>query len=156
MCAHGFARFAAHATFEQACAHGLSLDAQALADWTAYQDDPVSLLDQPVSALVVPVAYSYDAMAAFPNGYFTCDLGPDQNYAVARHFCREHGYELVGIGAAYLGLLRPAPPDAAQAAAIAGDFCALYNARGRAREALAAAVIEGIAGRTHLWLRYIE
>lgn len=156
VCAHGFARFASHATFEQACAHGLTLDTQPLQEWTAFQDDPVSLLDQPVSALLVPVAYTYDALAAFPNGYFTCDLGPDQTFAVARHFCREHGYDLIGIGASYLGLLRDAPPDAARAEAIAADACALYNARGHDRQALAAAVIEGVAGRRHLWLRYTE
>ncbi|WP_144637430.1 DUF4253 domain-containing protein [Bordetella genomosp. 13] len=156
VCAHGFARFTAQASFAHACGHGLTLDAQALEEWTRFQDDPIALLDQPVSALVVPADCSYDTLAAFPNGYFTCDLGPDQTYAVARHFCREHGYELIGIGASYLGLLRDAPPDAARAEAVADDVCALYNARGRERQALAAAVIEGIAGRTHLWLRYTE
>lgn len=156
VCAYGYERFVAHATFEQACAHGLAMDPEALEEWTTFQDDPVALLDQPLSALVVPVVHSYEALAAFPNGYFGCDLGPHHCFAVARHFCRQHGYELIGSGASYLGLLRHAPPDAERAEAIATDVCALYNARGRARQALAAAVVEGIAGRRHLWLRYTE
>ncbi|BBP64489.1 hypothetical protein PHLH5_20300 [Pseudomonas sp. Cab53] len=151
-----FMNLVAATSFQDACAHGLTLDTTALQEWEAYQQDPVSLLDQPLSALVVPVEQSYQALAAFPNGYFTCDLDPAQNFAVARHFALTHGYELIGVGASYLGYLRAEPPAPEEALAVAADFCALYNTRDEDRETVIARVMAAINGRTHLWLRYVE
>jgi hypothetical protein len=156
ICLHNFRKHTAAVSFNDACAHGLTLDDEALEEWTGYQNDPVSLLDQPVSALVVPVEPAHDALAAFPNGYFECDLGPALNLAVARHLHDAHGYALVGVGASYLGYLRATSPDATEARAIAADLCALYNASDEDRAALADAFAQGIAGRTHLWVRYVE
>lgn len=156
ICLHNFRKHTAAVSFNDACAHGLTLDDEALEEWTGYQNDPVSLLDQPVSALVVPVEPAHDALAAFPNGYFECDLGPALNLAVARHLHDAHGYTLMGVGASYLGYLRATSPDATEARAIAADLCALYNASDENRAALADAFAQGIAGRTHLWVRYVE
>lgn len=98
VCLHNFRKLTAAVSFADACAHGLTLDDEALQEWAGFQRDPVSLLDQPVSALVVPVAHAHDALAAFPNGYFSCDLGPALNSAVARHLHEVHGYALMGVG----------------------------------------------------------
>ncbi|WP_256679407.1 hypothetical protein [Pseudomonas sp. Fl4BN1] len=151
-----FVEQAAATSFADACAHGLTLDEHALQEWIDYQDNPVSLLDQPLSALLVPVEHSCEALAAFPNGYFTSDLGPAQNFAVARHFALSHGYELMGVGASYLGFLRAEPPGLSVANAVATDFCALYNTLEEHRETLVSVVTKAIAARTHLWLRYVE
>ena len=150
------AELVAGSSFEDACAHGLTLDQPALQEWMDYQDNPVSLLDQPLSALLVPVEHACQALAAFPNGYFSCDLGPAQNYALARHFAQAHGYELMGVGASYLGFLRAAPADLHVANAVAKDFCALYNTPDENRQAVISAVVQAIRERTHLWLRYVE
>ncbi|MDQ0034425.1 hypothetical protein J2W30_002180 [Variovorax boronicumulans] len=156
ICLHNFKKLIASASFAEACAHGLTLNDESLQEWIGYQNDPVSLLDQPLSALIVPVAHAHEALAAFPNGYFSCDLDPEANCAVARHLSSVHGYELIGVGAAYLGFLRSSAPDASEASAIAADLCALYNARDNNRRALADAFAQGIAGRTYLWVRYVE
>ncbi|WP_419735539.1 hypothetical protein [Pseudomonas sp. COR18] len=156
ICRRNFTRRVADGSFEDACAHGLTLDDEAIREWVAYQDDPVALLDQPLSALLVPVEHSSQALAAFPNGYFACDLGPAQNHAVARHFSLTQGYELIGVGAAYLGFLRAEPADAAVAGAVAKDFCALYNVTEEKRQALVPVFAQAICGRRHLWLRYVE
>ncbi|MEZ2299151.1 hypothetical protein [Variovorax sp. RCC_210] len=50
ICLHNFRKHTAAVSFEDACAHGLTLDDEALEEWTGYQRDPLSLLDQPVSA----------------------------------------------------------------------------------------------------------
>lgn len=154
ICLRNFRAAVAPATFEGACAHGLALDEQALQEWLDYQQHPVTLLDQPVSALVVPVEQSYDTLAAFPNGYFTSDLDPAQNHAVARQLAQNHGYELMGVGASYLGFWRAQAADAALAQALAQDLCALYNVADRPR--MAAVFAEAIIGRAHVWLRYTE
>jgi hypothetical protein len=152
--ARNFARAVADASFANACDHGLTLDDEGWAEWTQFQDDPVSLLDQPLSAMLVPAAQGHDALAAFPNGYFVCDLRPALTTAVARHFTQVHGYELIGIGASYLGLLRAAPPDAATIGPIAADFCSLYTMSGQTSRLNE--VARAIVGRSHLWLRYTE
>lgn len=151
-----FAKLASAATFADACQHGLTLDQEGFDEWLACQEDVVSLLDQPLSALVVPAERASDALAAFPNGYFTSDLGPGLNAAVARHFSQAHGYELMGVGASYLGFLRETPPDEPAAQAIATDFCALYNVSDDARGAFMIAVQQAIVNRQWLWLRYTE
>lgn len=156
LCFRNFTNRVATTSFEDACAHGLTLDEQGVQEWVGAQENPVSLLDQPLSALLVPVEQTYEALAAFPNGYFTCDLGPAQNFAVARHFALTHGYELMGIGASYLGFLRTTPPDLSVAKAVAVDFCALYNISNEQWPSLISTVTQAIAGRTYLWLRYVE
>ncbi|UUQ65839.1 hypothetical protein NLK61_04085 [Pseudomonas fuscovaginae UPB0736] len=156
ICLRNFTQLIATVSFEDACAHGLTLDEEAIQEWIRYQDDPVSLLDQPLSALLVPVEHSALALAAFPNGYFTCDLSPAQNHAVAQHLALAHGYELIGVGAAYLGFLRAEPADASVADAVARDFCALYNVTEENRQALVSVFSQAISDRRHLWLRYVE
>lgn len=156
ICLRNFTALASRSSFEDACAHGLTLDDEAIREWVAYQDDPVALLDPPLCALLVPVEHSSQALAAFPNGYFSGDLGPAQNHAVARHFTLRHGYELIGVGAAYLGFLRAEPADTAVADAVAEDFCALYNVSEENRQALAPVFAQAISGRRHVWLRYVE
>lgn len=156
ICVRNFAALTAGASFSDACSHGLTLDAEGVAQWVGYQQEPLALLDQPVSALVVPVAQASEALSAFPNGYFSCDLGPVHNFAVARHLAQHHGYQLIGVGAAYLGFLRAAPADPDTARAVAADFCALYNVTDEQREGLAATVAQAVLGRTYLWLRYVE
>lgn len=156
ICYRNFMNLVAATSFEDACAHGLTLDQQAMQEWIGYQSNPVSLLDQPLSALLVPVQHSCQALAAFPNGYFTSDLDPAKNFAVARHFSEAYGYELMGVGASYIGFIHAEPSDRCLANAVARDFCALYNTGDEDLQARISEVAQAISGRTYLWLRYVE
>ncbi|MCD5996206.1 DUF4253 domain-containing protein [Pseudomonas sp. CDFA 602] len=155
-CFRNFVKLVGAVSFQDACAHGLTLDEQTLKEWMDYQENPVSLFDQPLSALLVPVQHSFQALTAFPNGYFASDLDPAKNFAVARHFSEVHGFELMGVGASYIGFIRAEPPDTGVANLVARDFCALYNMSGENLSARISAVAQAIYGRTHLWLRYVE
>ena len=156
ICVRNFAALTAGVSFNDACAHELTLDAEGLAEWVGYQQQPLALLDQPLAALVVPVAEACEALAAFPNGYFSADLGPAHNFAVARHLAQHHGYQLIGVGAAYLGFLRDAPASPDTARAVAADFCALYNVTDEQQAGFCATVAQAVLGRAYLWLRYVE
>jgi hypothetical protein len=149
-------RLAAGLGFADACGFGLTIDGSALDKWCGFQRDPLTLLEKVVFAVIVPARTGEEAFAAFPNGYFSCDLSPPLNLAVIRHFHTAHGYDLIGMGASYLGLWRETPPDETAAAAIADDFRLLYNVGDAAWGAMRPRVIEAIAGRSHLWLRYSE
>ncbi|HWU94747.1 MAG TPA: hypothetical protein VN029_04070, partial [Sphingomonas sp.] len=75
----------------------------------------------------VPVTQAADALAAFPNGYFSCDLDPFESHALARHLEAEHGLGLFGVGASYLGFRSTAPLDAGAAARLAADVARFYE-----------------------------
>jgi hypothetical protein len=154
--ARNFAAICDGVGFGEACDFGLTLDEEGMDEWIAAQDDPISLLDQPVSALVVPAQFGEEAIAAFPNGYFTCDLGPALNAAVARHFRQAHGYDVIGIGASYLGLWRSAPPVGTALEAVAADFRALYNMTDSVWSGRQPRITAAIGSGSHLWLRYTE
>lgn len=156
ICVRNFTALVAKVSFQDACDFGLTLDEAGLQAWIRYQQEPVSLLEQPLSAIVVPVEHAALALAAFPNGYFEPDLGPEQNHAVAQHFADSHGYELIGVGASYLGFLRAEPADSSVAQALADDLCALYNTPDEQRSLRATTFAKAIEGRRYLWLRYVE
>jgi hypothetical protein len=76
---------------------------------------------------IVPVAMAADALCAFPNGYFTCDLSPFENHALARHLEERYGYALFGIGASYIGFLKTRALTGEEGAALAADLCSLFS-----------------------------
>lgn len=101
----------------------------------------------------VPVTAAADALAAFPNGYFSSDLDPLQNHALARHLEAEHGLALMGVGASYLGFVRPCPLSAAEAAVLADDLVSLHA---EAPDDAAALLAAALVGKDWLLLRYSE
>jgi hypothetical protein len=106
-----------------------------------------------VQFLFVPVTSAADALAAFPNGYFSADLNPLQNHALARHLEERYGLALMGVGASYLGFVRDGPLSPDEAAALAEDLVSLHaEAPPFAAERLAGA----LAGKDWLLLRYTE
>lgn len=101
----------------------------------------------------VPVVRAADALAAFPNGYFTSDLSPMQNYALAKHLEDAHGFALFGVGASYLGFCRDSPLDHDDARSLAITMTQLYaNCPAGAADAFAQAMV----GRDVLIVRYTE
>lgn len=71
-------------------------------------DDDVYALEREKVCFVqfVPVQSAPEALAAYPNGYFSDDLNPFQNYAISKHLNESFGLELFGVGATYLGFMR--------------------------------------------------
>lgn len=149
---------AANVGFEEACGvlywEGGSEDGPKFPDTLILDPDRAMLRDlREVHIQFVPVSAAADALAAFPNGYFTCDLNPMQNYAIAQHFEQEHAMALFGVGASNLGFIRRSPFSHLEAVAIARDIVKLYqDAPGDAVERLAKA----LEGKDWLLLRYSE
>lgn len=77
------------------------------------QDNPDAVLDRKETYIqAVPVEHAWEAVAAFPNGYFHGDFNPMENVVLARHLEQSFGYALFGIGASYLAFRRNAPLSA--------------------------------------------
>lgn len=149
---------AADVGFEDACGvlqwEGGSVDGPAFPDALMLDPDGAMLNDlREVHVQFVSVKSAADALAAFPNGYFTCDLDPMQNYAIAKHLEQTHGMALFGVGASNLGFIRSARLDHPQAVALARDIMKIYQGGpGDAVERLASA----LTGKDWLLLRYSE
>jgi len=55
---------------------------------------------------IVPVKSASQTLMEFPNGYFTSDYSPFQNFRLAEYLENNFSFELFGIGASYLGFER--------------------------------------------------
>lgn len=119
--------------------------------------DPETVLmidrEQDVLFQFVPVERAADALAAFPNGYFTSDLDPFQNHALALHLEKSYGLALFGVGSRFLGFRSDAPLRPDQARGIASDMAALYEGT---PEAAVEEMTDLLTGRDWLLLRYTE
>lgn len=148
-------------------AEGIGLeDVAGALDWETPGDanDLVTINRDPDAALriaaekevifqFVPVTRVADALAAFPNGYFTSDLDPMQNHALARHLEAEYGLALFGVGSRFLGFRRLEPLAEDAARAVADELAPLYAGTPATG---ANALARVIAGRDWLLLRYTE
>ena len=112
-------------------------------DFFALNARPGSVLDATIYLQIVPVARACDAVAAFPNGYFSPDLTPFEVHAVARHLEEKYGYGLLGIGASYVAFEPRMPLSEFSARSLAADLLKLHrDASGPALLGRVAKVIE--------------
>ncbi|ESQ91071.1 hypothetical protein ABAC460_07520 [Asticcacaulis sp. AC460] len=75
----------------------------------------------------VPVEHAWEAISAFPNGYFSADLQPQDIWAMAKRFETRYGYCLFGIGAAYVGFLRTQVLSEALVASFTADVLSMFD-----------------------------
>lgn len=87
-------------------AKDISLDEDELEKLIDVNLNPLSWIDNYVIAKIVPVAHAYEMICAFPNGYFSCDLNPFENYSLAKRLEEKYNYRLFGVGASLLGFIR--------------------------------------------------
>ncbi len=126
-------------------------------DLVTINDDPDLVMrlgdEQQILFQFVPVVAAADAIAAFPNGYFTADLNPMQNHALARHLEATYGLALFGIGARFLGFRCPQPLDADRATALVTELATLYRGGTQAAQDRLTRLL---TNRDWLLLRYTE
>ena len=156
ICQHNFNQLVKDAIFSDACNKGLTLSEEYIDEWEDYQKSPLSMFDQPLSALLVPVNHAYQTLSAFPNGYFSSDLSPAENFAVAKRLEERYGLELIGVGASYLGFIRNQPLSHQQIYAMSEDLLCLYNIADKDKQAYLEIFSRWLAEGEFFWLRYVE
>ena len=102
---------------------------------------------------VVPVQHPAEALAAFPNGYFTDDLDPFENYVLARELYDHFELSLFGVGATYLGFMADAPLDDASAVRVA-EFLAQCIEGYIDKPPLGELLRDLIKGQTEVYIAY--
>lgn len=74
----------------------------------------------------VPVGTAAEAIAIFPNGYFSDDMAPDENYGLAKALEDNFGLEIFGFGATYAGYMRDKALSGEEAKALGAFLAPLY------------------------------
>lgn len=87
----------------------------------------LTVMDEPHWLFQVPVAHGYQALYAFPNGYFNSDLNPFENHVLAKHLEEQYGYVLIGIGASRLAYIKTRTLDESAVAALMADLQSIYR-----------------------------
>ncbi|UOD29018.1 hypothetical protein INH39_26880 [Massilia violaceinigra] len=149
-----FRKLCTGSDFAAACARGITIEDEELDALDAINADPALLLDSEVILRRVAVSAPSMMLSAVPNGYFSCDLDPSENYALAELLRERYDYTLFGMGAACIGFRRAAPLPAEAAQALGGDLARLYNCADD--QARAARLAQLGAGRCYLLLKYVE
>ena len=92
------------------------------------------------------------AIAGFPNGYFSSDLNPFENYALAKLLFEKYGYELFGIGASLIGFLNDSFLEDHQVKELIADLAKLYDTPEEIFDNLS----KIIKINKHLFIKYTE
>ena len=136
--------------------HSAQADVEAL---VAMNRDPDRVLahDDVVYVQHVPAARNDLLIAGLPNGYFSADWNVFQNHALLRHMEAAHGYRFFGIGASWLGFVRPQAPNADAARRLVDDLALIYRSDDAAAATAAWSDLAALlTARSTLLLGYTE
>ncbi len=140
----------AELSFDQTWSQLLPIDEEEVELLLANRNPAITFTGRPL-CLHVPVPYPTDAIVGAPNGYFSGDLTPAQNYVLAEHMRTEHGYELLGLGSFLIAFVRPEPATVTEAKAALDSVGWMYQGW---NEAAAQELAEQVSGSRVLVLSY--
>jgi hypothetical protein len=138
--------------FSEACNRGLSIEPEEIITLQKVNNAPMEYLDKQIILKIVPVEKSYEAICGFPNGYFSGDLNPFENYALAKHLFEKYEYELFGIGASLIGFIKNSVLDEDKAEDLMDDLASLYDSE----KDLFRNLVQSIKEKKYLFLKYTE
>lgn len=139
-------------SFATACERGLIIEEDEINLLVKINSFPLEAFDNKIILKVIPVKHSYEAFAGFPNGYFSSDLNPFENYALCKHWTQKYDLQLFGIGASLLGFYRNEPIGDGIAKEIMADLAILYNTELSKLEKLKSIV----KNNNFIFIKYIE
>jgi hypothetical protein len=122
-----FMQKANSSSFSAVCMHGLEIDDDSLECMEEINDNPAAFIDKVLELYFVPVNEAALVLSLLPVGYFTEDLSPFDNLAIARHFNSEYGFELFGVGSSLLGFIKSRQLHDNEIASIINDLASLYQ-----------------------------
>lgn len=138
--------------FSTVCERGLSIESEEVTKLNKINCNPIAYFDKQIIVKIIPVEKSYEAICGFPNGYFSSDLNPFENYALAKRLFEKYGYELLGIGASLIGFIKDTFLEEKEAKELISDLASLYDTE----EDVFNNFVESIKDKKHLFLKYTE
>lgn len=147
-----FLKQAEKVDFSSVCKKGLTMEESELSILKKINLSPLEYMDKRIILKIIPVEKPFQGISGFPNGYFTSDLNPFENYALAKYLFEKYDYELFGIGASLLGFIRNDSLNKEQVKELISDLSKLYNCTETIFESLSASM----QNSRQLFLKYIE
>lgn len=138
--------------FKSVCDKELTIDEDEILILEKINQSPFEYLDEQIILKIVPVEKSYEGICGFPNGYFSSDLNPFENYALSKHLFEKYGFELFGIGASFLGFIRNEKLEENKVKELIVDLSKLYNTT----ENVFDKFVDVIKDKNYLFLKYTE
>ncbi|WP_166382373.1 hypothetical protein [Polaribacter sp. 11A2H] len=138
--------------FKKVCERNINNSEDDVLDLENMNESPLAFLDKQVILKILPVEKPYEGLTGFPNGYFSADLSPFENYALSKHLFEKYNFELFGIGASFLGFIKNEKLAENKVKELIADLAKLYNTTESEFEKLA----KIIKDKNHLFLRYTE
>ncbi len=91
--------------------------------------DITTLFDYKTTTYILksPVKNCYKSIIFFPNGYFSGDFSPFENYYFSKLLEETYGYSLFGQGASYLAFYRESPNDTGTNINLVNQLINLYS-----------------------------
>jgi len=89
--------------------------------------NPLKYIDSEILIKVSPVRPSALGIISFPNGYFSSDLNPFENYILANHLEENYRLQLCGIGASLLGFKNNHKLDTQTALKLGSELAKIYH-----------------------------
>lgn len=124
-------------------------------DWQALisiNQNLIPVLDLPMQVKVAALSNQADKLAIMPNGYFTCDFSPFENYGLIKLLTEKYAYEFIGLGASLLGFIKTEQFDIACLDVLIADLTELYHLPA----VIAATLADHIRHQPCLFLLYTE
>ncbi len=117
--------------FESACKKGLTMEKEEIELLEKINQEPLSYLDEELALMIVPVEHAFESISAFPNGYFSSDLDPFENYAFAKRLENKYEYKLLGIGTSLIAFRKNPDLTTEQLLELSTDLGKLYHCKAK-------------------------
>lgn len=147
-----FIKQAGGVDFSEVGERGLTIEDKEIQLLEKINEFPLQYLDKQLMLCIIPVEKAYEAICGFPNGYFSSDLNPFENYALAKHLQERYGYELFGIGASLLGFIREGRLEDQQARELIADLIEVYNSKDDISEKMKGIITD----KNYFFIKYTE
>lgn len=92
----------------------------------AVNKNPLAIIDEQIIVKAGEFASESLKFALMPNGYFTCDFDPFENFAIIT-MMDDFGFEFIGLGAAFLGFIKTANCNSDHLTELVVMLTALYH-----------------------------
>ena len=139
--------------FSNVIENGLTLDRNELQHLEKIHENPLEALDEQSIFFLAPVSESAQMLSTFPNGYFSSDLDPFENFVLSKYLSDNFQYELFGIGASLIAFVRDEPLNAQQLAKLTDCLSQFYHI---SDEDLVRRLKTIMEGKAYLFLKYVE
>lgn len=92
-------------TFESLVGKMQHYDREDLQTLLYLNQNPLAAMDKEIIVKVAEVETESLKLAMMPNGYFSCDFDPFENFAIIQRM-QQYGFEFIGLGAVLLGWIK--------------------------------------------------